>query len=184
MGALAGVSSARMRGDGQSPLYLRAPMKALSPVGSMSALRQHTKGPPGAQGGMRRVQSPGPTNGAAYSGCRSAAVARQTPGRGVTPTSPSSRGRLPQTPRRYLTIFKIRCCRSHCESYLKLRLFCLFLSIADHWEWPNPVLLSLMNPGKMVVTETLRTPPIILTVKSNTPPMTKKTWQGKSTQRP
>lgn len=126
LGALAGVSSARMRSDGQSPLYLRAPMKALSPMGSMSAVRQHTKGPPGAQGGMRRVQSPGPTNGAAYSGCRSAAVARQTPGRGVTPTSPSSRGRLPQTPRRYLTIFKIHCCRSHCESYLKLSLFCLF----------------------------------------------------------
>ncbi|ROI15829.1 SLAIN motif-containing protein-like [Anabarilius grahami] len=101
-----GVSSARMRGDGQSPLYLRAPMKALSPVGSMSAVRQHTKGPPGAQGGMRRVQSPGPTNGAAYSGCRSAAVARQTPGRGVTPTSPSSRGRLPQTPRRSLGMTK------------------------------------------------------------------------------
>ncbi|XP_067312980.1 SLAIN motif-containing protein-like [Pseudorasbora parva] len=94
-----GVSSARIRGDGQSPLYLRAPMKALSPVGSMSGVRQHTKGPPGAQGGMRRVQSPGPANGVAYSGCRSAAVARQTPGRGMAPTSPSSRGRLPQTPR-------------------------------------------------------------------------------------
>ncbi|XDV36813.1 hypothetical protein PO909_006534 [Leuciscus waleckii] len=94
-----GVSSARMRGDGQSPLYLRAPMKALGPVGSMTGVRQHAKGPPGAQGGMRRVQSPGPSNGAAYSGSRSAAVTRQTPGRGMTPTSPSSRGRLPQTPR-------------------------------------------------------------------------------------
>lgn len=135
MDALAGVSSSsRMRGDGQSPLYLRAPMKALGSVGSMSAVRQHAKGPPGAQGGMRRVQSPGPTNGAAYSGCRSTAVARQTPGRGMTPTSPSSRGRLPQTPRRYLTVCETHSCHSHCESYLKLRLFCLFPPIADRWE--------------------------------------------------
>ncbi|XP_056097974.1 SLAIN motif-containing protein-like isoform X2 [Rhinichthys klamathensis goyatoka] len=101
-----GVSSARMRGDGQSPLYLRAPMKALGPVGSMTGVRQHAKGPPGAQGGMRRVQSPGPSNGAAYSGSRSAAVTRQTPGRGMAPTSPSSRGRLPQTPRRSLGMTK------------------------------------------------------------------------------
>lgn len=126
LGALAGVSSARMRGDGQSPLYLRAPMKALSPVGSMSAVRQHTKGPPGAQGGIRRVQSPGPTNGAAYSGCRSAAVARQTPGRGVTPTSPSSRGRLPQTPRRYLTICKIHNGYGSSVSYLKLIILLIY----------------------------------------------------------
>lgn len=100
-GALVGASSSRMRSDGQSPLYLRAPMKALSPVGSMSALRQHAKGPASAQVGhteaMRRVQSPGPTNGVGYSGCRTA-VAR---GRGMTPASPSSRARLPQTPRRY-----------------------------------------------------------------------------------
>ncbi|XP_058653638.1 SLAIN motif-containing protein-like isoform X1 [Onychostoma macrolepis] len=94
-----GVSSARMRADGQSPLYLRTPMKALSPVSSMSALRQQAKGPASAQGGMRRVQSPGPNNGASYSGSRSSAVTRQTPGRGLTPASPSSRGRLPQTPR-------------------------------------------------------------------------------------
>ncbi|XP_043113326.1 SLAIN motif-containing protein-like isoform X3 [Puntigrus tetrazona] len=94
-----GVSSGRMRADGQSSLYLRTPMKALSPVSSMSALRQQAKGPASAQGGLRRVQSPGPNNGASYSGSRSAAVGRQTPGRGLTPASPSSRGRLPQTPR-------------------------------------------------------------------------------------
>ncbi|XP_016105834.1 SLAIN motif-containing protein-like isoform X2 [Sinocyclocheilus grahami] len=97
-----GVSSARMRADGQSPLYLRTPMKALSPVSSMSALRQQAKGPASAQGGLRRVQLPGPNNGASYS----AAVARQTPGRGLTPASPSSRGRLPQTPRRSLGMTK------------------------------------------------------------------------------
>lgn len=94
-----GASSARMRADGQSSLYLRTPMKALSPVCSMSALRQQAKGPASAQGGTRRVQSPGPNSGASYSGSRNAAVARQTAGRGLTPASPSSRGRLPQTPR-------------------------------------------------------------------------------------
>ncbi|XP_073676869.1 SLAIN motif-containing protein-like isoform X2 [Garra rufa] len=101
-----GVSSARMRADGQSPLYLRAPMKAMSPVSSMSAVRQNAKGPSNGQGAMRRVQSPGPANGASYSGCRTSAVARQTPGRGLTPASPSSRGRLPQTPRRSLGMTK------------------------------------------------------------------------------
>uniref|UniRef100_A0A8C2B5I4 Zgc:66447 n=1 Tax=Cyprinus carpio TaxID=7962 RepID=A0A8C2B5I4_CYPCA len=94
-----GASSVRMRADGQSPLYLRAPMKAPSSVSSVSALRQQAKGPASAQGGLRRVQSPGPNNRASYSGSRTAAVTRQTPGRGSTPASPSSRGRLPQPPR-------------------------------------------------------------------------------------
>nr|XP_055034385.1 SLAIN motif-containing protein-like isoform X3 [Misgurnus anguillicaudatus] len=98
-----GVSSSRPRGDGQSPLSLRTPMKALGPVGSMAASRQPARGSASAQGGslsgMRRVQSPGPSNGAAYSGSRSAGVARQTPGRGTAPASPSSRGRIPQTSR-------------------------------------------------------------------------------------
>lgn len=98
-----GASSTRLRGDGQSPLSLRAPMKALSPVASMAGSRQPVRGTPGAQAGsfsgMRRVQSPGPSNGAGYGGCRSAGAARQTPGRGITPASPSSRGRIPQTSR-------------------------------------------------------------------------------------
>ncbi|XP_042593791.1 SLAIN motif-containing protein-like isoform X2 [Cyprinus carpio] len=101
-----GASSVRMRADGQSPLYLRAPMKAPSSVSSVSALRQQAKGPASAQGGLRRVQSPGPNNRASYSGSRTAAVARQTPGRGSTPASPSSRGRLPQPPRRSLGMTK------------------------------------------------------------------------------
>ncbi|XP_073710117.1 SLAIN motif-containing protein-like isoform X2 [Misgurnus anguillicaudatus] len=105
-----GVSSSRPRGDGQSPLSLRTPMKALGPVGSMAASRQPARGPASAQGGslsgMRRVQSPGPSNGAAYSGSRSAGVARQTPGRGTAPASPSSRGRIPQTSRRSLGMTK------------------------------------------------------------------------------
>ncbi|XP_056626256.1 SLAIN motif-containing protein-like isoform X3 [Triplophysa dalaica] len=98
-----GTSSSRLRGDGQSPLSLRAPMKALSPVASMAASRQPVRGTPSTQGGsysgMRRVQSPGPSNGAGYSGSRSAGVARQSPGRGTAPASPSSRGRIPQTSR-------------------------------------------------------------------------------------
>ncbi|KAI4886934.1 hypothetical protein NFI96_030453 [Prochilodus magdalenae] len=99
-----GASSSRMRGNGQSPLSLRAPMKALGPVGSMAAVRQTAKGAPGAQGGpaagVRRVQSPGPANGGAYSACRTAAIGpKQTPGRGITSAAPSSRGRLAQAPR-------------------------------------------------------------------------------------
>ncbi|XP_072519476.1 SLAIN motif-containing protein-like isoform X2 [Salminus brasiliensis] len=106
-----GVSSSRMRGNGQSPLSLRAPMKALSPVGSMAAARQSAKGLPGAQGGnatgLRRVQSPGPSNGGAYSACRTASMGpKQTPGRGMAPGTPSSRGRLAQTPRRSLGMTK------------------------------------------------------------------------------
>ncbi|XP_052005640.1 LOW QUALITY PROTEIN: SLAIN motif-containing protein-like [Xyrauchen texanus] len=96
-----GLSSTRMRVDGQSPLSLRAPMKAHCPVGAMTAARQHirsgTQAAPSA--GIRRIQSPGPSNGATYSGCRSATATRQTPGRGVTPGAPSSRGRIPQAPR-------------------------------------------------------------------------------------
>ncbi|XP_066505789.1 SLAIN motif-containing protein-like [Hoplias malabaricus] len=99
-----GVSSNRMRSSGQSPLSLRTPMKALSPVGSMTAVRQTVKGPPGAQGGPtpggRRVQSPGPANGAAYTAGRTGATGpKQTPGRGMASTASSSRGRLAQAPR-------------------------------------------------------------------------------------
>uniref|UniRef100_A0A8B9L7X6 Zgc:66447 n=1 Tax=Astyanax mexicanus TaxID=7994 RepID=A0A8B9L7X6_ASTMX len=99
-----GVSSSRLRSTGQSPLSLRAPMKALSPVGSMAAARQSAKGLPVVQGGssagVRRVQSPGPANGGAYSACRTAAMGpKQTPGRGIAAGASSSRGRLAQTPR-------------------------------------------------------------------------------------
>ncbi|XP_076878957.1 SLAIN motif-containing protein-like isoform X3 [Brachyhypopomus gauderio] len=99
-----GVSSARLRGSGQSPLSLRAPMKALSPVGSMAVARQPGRGPPGAQGGLsagsRRVPSPGPTNGGAYTGSRTAAGGpRQGSSAAVTSATPPSRGRLAQAPR-------------------------------------------------------------------------------------
>ncbi|KAB5571103.1 hypothetical protein PHYPO_G00221140 [Pangasianodon hypophthalmus] len=99
-----GVSNTRVRGSGQSPLLLRAPVKALSPVGSMAAVRQSARTTAGAQGhtpGARRVQSPGPANGAAYSAGRTATTGpKQAVGRSMTPTAPAnSKSRLAQTPR-------------------------------------------------------------------------------------
>ncbi|KAK3535470.1 hypothetical protein QTP70_016890 [Hemibagrus guttatus] len=96
-----GVSTTRLRSSGQSPLLLRAPVKALSPVGSMAAVQKSARA--GAQGhaGARRVQSPGPANGAAYGAGRTTSTApKQAVGRSMTPTAPaSSKSRLAQTPR-------------------------------------------------------------------------------------
>lgn len=103
-----GMTSSRLRSSGQSPLSLRAPVKAMSPVGSMTGVRQPSRGLPMAQGaepagGVRRVQSPGPTNSGAYPGGRALSGAgRQAAGRGPPGAPPSSRGRLSQTPRRSL----------------------------------------------------------------------------------
>ncbi|XP_026860730.2 SLAIN motif-containing protein-like isoform X2 [Electrophorus electricus] len=102
-----GVSSARLKGSGQSPLSLRAPMKALSPVGSMAVARQPGRCPSGPQGGnltgSRRVPSPGPTNGGVYSACRTTTGGpRQSLRAGVMSATPTSRGRLGQAPRRSL----------------------------------------------------------------------------------
>ncbi|XP_018592535.2 SLAIN motif-containing protein-like isoform X2 [Scleropages formosus] len=69
-----GMSSTRLRGSGQSPLSLRAPVKALSPVGSMVGVRQPQRGhaatQEGALGGVRRGQSPGLSNGGSSSASR------------------------------------------------------------------------------------------------------------------
>ncbi|XP_014054340.2 SLAIN motif-containing protein-like isoform X5 [Salmo salar] len=90
-----GMSSSRMRGSGQSPLSMRVPVKAM---GSMPGARQPSRGLPVAQsgpnGGIRRVQSPGPANGGAYP------AGRASTGGGRQAAAPSSRGRLAQTPRR------------------------------------------------------------------------------------
>ncbi|KAI5624733.1 SLAIN motif-containing protein-like isoform X1, partial [Silurus asotus] len=99
-----GVSNTRLRSSGQSPLLLRAPVKALSPVGNMAAARQSARVTAGAQGqnpGARRVQSPGRANGAAQSSGRTASTGpKQAGGRSMTPTaSASSKSRLAQTPR-------------------------------------------------------------------------------------
>lgn len=71
----------------------------------MAAVRQSARVTAGAQGhtpGARRVQSPGPANGAAYSAGRTATTGpKQVVGRSMTPTAPaSSKSRLAQTPRR------------------------------------------------------------------------------------
>lgn len=100
-----GVSTTRLRGSGQSPLLLRAPVKALSPVGSMAAVRQSARATAGAQGhtpGARRVQSPGRASGAVCSAGGTATTGpKQAVGRSMTPTAPaSSKSRLVQTPRR------------------------------------------------------------------------------------
>ncbi|XP_036403432.1 SLAIN motif-containing protein-like [Megalops cyprinoides] len=105
-----GVSSGRIRGNGQSPLTLRAPVKALSPVGPMAGVRQPLRGPAPAQGGLsggvRRVQSPGPSNGGAPSTSRVASTGgKQTPGRtraSLGGPVPAQRGRLAQPSRRSL----------------------------------------------------------------------------------
>ncbi|KAM9511231.1 SLAIN motif-containing protein-like isoform 1-T9 [Salvelinus alpinus] len=90
-----GMSSSRMRGSGQSPLSMRVPVKAM---GSMPGARQPSRGLPvvqsGPNGGVRRVQSPGPANGGAYP------AGRASTGGGRQAAAPSSRGRLAQTPRR------------------------------------------------------------------------------------
>ncbi|XP_055783654.1 SLAIN motif-containing protein-like isoform X5 [Salvelinus fontinalis] len=90
-----GMSSSRMRGSGQSPLSMRVPVKAM---GSMPGARQPSRGLPvvqsGPNGGVSRVQSPGPANGGAYP------AGRASTGGGRQAAAPSSRGRLAQTPRR------------------------------------------------------------------------------------
>ncbi|XP_064811341.1 SLAIN motif-containing protein-like isoform X6 [Oncorhynchus masou masou] len=90
-----GMSSSRMRGSGQSPLSMRVPVKAM---GSMPGARQPSRVLPvvqsGPNGGVRRVQSPGPANGGAYP------AGRACTGGGRQAAAPSSRGRLAQTPRR------------------------------------------------------------------------------------
>ncbi|XP_015207253.2 SLAIN motif-containing protein-like isoform X1 [Lepisosteus oculatus] len=117
--ASAGVPSTRLRGSAQSPLSLRAPVKALGPVGSMGGGRQPHKGlvSPGVpSGGMRRAQSPASSGPASPSGAgapasrAAAAGGKQTPGRsrsslgGPTPASP--RGRLAQPSKRSLGLTK------------------------------------------------------------------------------
>ncbi|KAK6298037.1 hypothetical protein J4Q44_G00310920 [Coregonus suidteri] len=90
-----GMSSSRMRGSGQSPLSMRVPVKAM---GSMPGAHQPSRGLPVVQsvpnGGVRRIQSPGPANGGAYP------AGRASTGGGRQAAAPSSRGRLAQTPRR------------------------------------------------------------------------------------
>uniref|UniRef100_UPI003AB0A5CE SLAIN motif-containing protein-like isoform X2 n=1 Tax=Centroberyx gerrardi TaxID=166262 RepID=UPI003AB0A5CE len=107
-----GMTCSRLRSSGQSPLSLRAPVKAMGPVGSMTAARQQSRGLPVVQapptGGVRRVQSPGSANGGAYlPGRASTGAGRPAVGRGQAAPTTSTRSRLSQPPRRSLGMTKI-----------------------------------------------------------------------------
>ncbi|KAL6117810.1 uncharacterized protein ACO6RY_15525 [Pungitius sinensis] len=83
-----GMPSSRLRGSGQSPLSLRIPVKAVTPVGSMAAGRQPSRGLPVAQArGGRGVQSPASANGGVYvPGRASTGAGRAAAGRGQAST--------------------------------------------------------------------------------------------------
>ncbi|XP_008297517.1 SLAIN motif-containing protein-like [Stegastes partitus] len=107
-----GMACSRLRGNGQSPLSLRTPVKAVAPVGSMAAGRQPSRGLPVIQGppagAGRRVQSPGSANGGAYvPGRASAGGGRPVVGRGQAVPSASTRSKLSHPPRRSLGMTKI-----------------------------------------------------------------------------
>ncbi|XP_014897973.1 SLAIN motif-containing protein-like isoform X2 [Poecilia latipinna] len=107
-----GMACSRLRSNGQSPLSLRTPVKAVNPVGSMSAGRQSPRGLPVIQSlpvaGGRRVQSPGSVNGGSYIPRRaSVGGGRPAVGRGQAVSSVSARSKLTQPPRRSLGMTKI-----------------------------------------------------------------------------
>nr|XP_046261982.1 SLAIN motif-containing protein-like [Scatophagus argus]XP_046261983.1 SLAIN motif-containing protein-like [Scatophagus argus] len=107
-----GMASSRLRSSCQSPLSLRAPVKAVTPIGSMAPGRQSSRGLPVVQappaGGGRRVQSPGSANGGAYiPGRASTGVGRPGMGRGQAVPSASTRSKLSQPTRRSLGMTKI-----------------------------------------------------------------------------
>lgn len=105
-----GMACSRLRSNGQSPLSLRAPVKAVAPVGSMVPGRQPSRGLPVVQappaGGGRRVQSPGSANGGAYIPGR-ASTGKPAMGRGQAVPSASTRSKLSQPTRRSFGMTKI-----------------------------------------------------------------------------
>ncbi|KAF1384535.1 hypothetical protein PFLUV_G00121230 [Perca fluviatilis] len=103
-----GMASSRLRSSGQSPLSLRTPVKAVTPVGSMEAGRQPSRGLPIVQappaGGGRRLPSPGSANSGSYiPGRSSTGAGRAVVGRGQA----STRSKLSQPPRRSLGMTKM-----------------------------------------------------------------------------
>uniref|UniRef100_A0AAQ5Z914 SLAIN motif-containing protein-like n=1 Tax=Amphiprion ocellaris TaxID=80972 RepID=A0AAQ5Z914_AMPOC len=107
-----GMACSRLRSNGQSPLSLRTPVKAINPVGSMAAGRQPSRGLPAIQGppagGARRVQSPGSANGGGFiPGRASTGGGRPIVGRGQAVPSGSTRSKLSHPPRRSLGMTKI-----------------------------------------------------------------------------
>ncbi|XP_054648034.1 SLAIN motif-containing protein-like isoform X2 [Dunckerocampus dactyliophorus] len=106
-----GMASSRLRGNGQSPLSMRAPVKAVTPVGSMAA-RQPSRGLPVIQAptatGAHRVQPTGSANGGAYiPGRTSTGTGRPTMGRGQSTPASSTRSKLSQPARRSLGMARI-----------------------------------------------------------------------------
>ncbi|XP_037118703.1 SLAIN motif-containing protein-like isoform X2 [Syngnathus acus] len=103
-----GMAGSRLRSNGQSPLSLRAPVKAVTPVGSMAS-RQPSRGLPVIQAppasGARRAQQAGSANGGSYiPGRASASAGRTAIGRGH---SVPTRSKLSQPTRRSLGMAKI-----------------------------------------------------------------------------
>lgn len=104
-----GMACSRMRSNGQSPLSLRAPVKAVTP---MAAGHQASRGLPVVQvppaGRSRRVQSPGSANGGAYiPGRASTGAGRPAVGRGQAAPSAPTRSKLSQSTRRSLGMTKL-----------------------------------------------------------------------------
>ncbi|XP_060936089.1 SLAIN motif-containing protein-like [Limanda limanda] len=107
-----GMAGSRMRGTGQSPLSMRTPVKAVSPVGPMAGSRQPSRGLPVIQGpsagGGRRVQSPGSANGRAYvPGRASAGAGRSAVGQGQAGPTASTRSKLSQPTRRSMGVTRL-----------------------------------------------------------------------------
>ncbi|KAM4586277.1 SLAIN motif-containing protein-like isoform 2-T3 [Fundulus diaphanus] len=107
-----GMACSRLRSNGQSPLTLRTPVKAVNPVGSVSAGRQSPRGLPVIQSlpttGGRRVQPPGSVNGGGYvPGRASVGGGRPAVGRGQAVSSVCARSKLAQPSRRTLGMTKL-----------------------------------------------------------------------------
>ncbi|XP_061690308.1 SLAIN motif-containing protein-like [Syngnathoides biaculeatus] len=103
-----GMTSSRLRSNGQSPLSLRAPVKAVTPVGSMAS-RQPSRGLPVIQtppaSGARRVQSIGSAGSVPYiPGRASTGAGRTAVDKGK---SAPTRSKLSQPTRRSLGMAKI-----------------------------------------------------------------------------
>ncbi|XP_051915526.1 SLAIN motif-containing protein-like isoform X3 [Hippocampus zosterae] len=102
-----GMAGSRLRSNGQSPLSLRAPVKAVAPVGSMAS-RQPSRGLPVIQAppasGARRVQPAGSSNGGPIPARASTGAGRIAAARGQ---SVSTRSKLSQPARRSMGMAKM-----------------------------------------------------------------------------
>ncbi|XP_055015280.1 SLAIN motif-containing protein-like isoform X2 [Boleophthalmus pectinirostris] len=103
-----GMTNGRIRCNGQSPLSLRTPVKAVGPMSGSHSSRglPVIQGPPAAGG--RRVQSPSSANGGPYiPGRPTIGTTRTGMGRGPNASSAPSRSTFSHNPRRSMGITKI-----------------------------------------------------------------------------